>query len=268
MTCFSSLINDTIMRSAQYRANMRDNYLAGKVLLLEKTETSKKAYESIIDSIKFDLIEGRLNVGDKLPPERELAKQFGVSRTSIREALRTLEILGVTESIQGSGNFITRNCGKSLIESMSMMFLLQQINGLQISQLREALEIKAALLAVENITGEQVTRLQEIVKEMSVTRDERENVTLDKELHDIIALASNNRLIIQILHILSELISRDIKHHRQEILSNSENAPRLQLIHEEMVEGLKNRDALVIYQAVTKHFDIIAEHLIHSGQVR
>ncbi len=228
---------------------------------MEKTETSKKAYESIIDSIKSDILAGRLNVGEKLPPERELARQFGVSRTSIREALRTLEILGVIESIQGSGNFIARNCEKSLIESMSMMFLLQQISNLQISQLREALEIKASLLAVENITDQQINHLEEIIKEMATTQEERKNVALDKELHDIIALASKNSLIIQILHILSELISKDIKYHRQEILSNSDNAPRLQRIHEEMVEGMKNRDAAAIYIAVTKHFAIIAEHL-------
>lgn len=228
---------------------------------MEKSESTQKTYESIIDAIKSDILAGRLHSGEKLPPERELAKRFGVSRTSIREALRTLEILGVIKSIQGSGNFITGDCEKSLIESMSMMFLLQKIDTLQISQLREALEIKAALLAVENITDEQLGRLETIIQEMAETSDEQQNVILDKELHYTIALASQNALIIQILNILSELISRDIKDRRKEILSDERNVTRLQCIHEALVQALRARDASETYRAVVRHFEIIAEYI-------
>lgn len=228
---------------------------------MEKHDATKKTYESIIDSIKSDIIAGKLCSGEKLPPERELAKQFGVSRTSIREALRTLEILGVIESIQGSGNFITGNYEKSLIESMSMMFLLQKIDSLQISQLREALETKAALLAVDSITDEQIQRLEEIVKEMSITVDENRNVALDKELHYTIAAASKNSIIIQILNILSELINIDIKDRRKEILSDVRNVSRLQKIHEQIVHSIKNKNPHAAYEAMMQHFIIIAESL-------
>lgn len=230
---------------------------------MEKHESSKRTYESIIDSIKADIITGKLSSGDKLPPERDLAKQFGVSRTSIREALRTLEILGVIESIQGSGNFITGNYTKSLTESMSMMFLLQQFSSLQISELREALETKAALLAVENITDDQIKRLEEIVKEMSVTADENKNVALDKELHYTIAAASKNSIIMQILNILEELINIYIKDRRKEILSNKNNVSRLQNIHERMVSALKARDSKATYEAIMQHFGIISEYIRH-----
>ena len=226
-----------------------------------KHEASKKTYESIIERIKSDIIAGNLRSGEKLPPERELAKQFGVSRTSIREALRTLEILGVIESIQGSGNFITGDCRKSLIESMSMMFLLQQIDSLQITQLREALEAKAALLAIDNIKKEQIKHLEDITKEMSITSDENRNAALDKELHYTIAAASNNIIIILILNTLSELINIDIKSRRKEILSDSRNESRLLKIHEQLVCGIKCKDTQMAYQAVLKHFDIIAENI-------
>ncbi len=234
------------------------------VINVEKHDSSKRTYESIIDSIKTDLITGKLSSGDKLPPERDLARQFGVSRTSIREALRTLEILGVIESIQGSGNFITGNYTKSLTESMSMMFLLQQFNSLQISELREALETKAALLAVENITDEQIKRLEEIVREMSVTEDENKNVALDSELHYTIAAASHNSIIIQILKILEELINIYIKDRRKEILSNKNNVSRLQNIHERIVYSLKDRDPKSTHEAIMQHFDIIAEYIKHN----
>ncbi len=231
---------------------------------MQKSDSTKKTYESIIDSIKHDIITGKLSSGDKLPPERDLAKQFGVGRTSIREALRTLEILGVIESIQGSGNFITGNFTKSMTESMSMMFLLQQFNALQVSELREALEIKAAMLAVENITDQQVKRLEEIVNEMAKTEDEEKNVALDIELHYTIATASHNNIIIQILNILEELINIYIKDRRKEILSNRNNVTRLQNIHEKIVYSLKTRDSQATYEAVLQHFQIIAEYIKYT----
>jgi GntR family transcriptional regulator, transcriptional repressor for pyruvate dehydrogenase complex len=227
----------------------------------EKPATPRKIYESIIDRIKSDILAGKLCIGEKLPPERELAKQFGVSRTSIREALRTLEILGVIESIQGSGNFISGNFEKSLTESMSMMFLLQHVDSRQVSQLREALEIKAALLAVDNATEEQIKRLEEIIHEMALSTDEDKNVALDRELHYTVAAASKNSILMQILNILSEVISVYIKDRRREILSNERNKSRLQIIHEDLVYGIKNRDTRAAYQAIVSHFAIIAENI-------
>jgi GntR family transcriptional repressor for pyruvate dehydrogenase complex len=228
---------------------------------MEKNESTKKTYESIIDSIKTDIMNGKIQSGQKLAPERELARKFNVSRTSIREALRTLEILGVIKSIQGSGNFITGDVEKSLMESMSMMFLLQQIDSLQFYQFREALETKAAMLAVQNIDDTKIIKLEEIVSKMAETEDEPTRSALDKELHDTIVAASDNAIIIQILSILSEVISLDIKKRRSEILSDKKNIKRLQKIHEEMVFSLKQRDSKATYTAFTKHFDIIAEYI-------
>lgn len=228
---------------------------------VERYDNSKKTYEAIIDSIKIDIMSGKIKPGQKLLPERELAKKFNVSRTSIREALRTLEILGVIKSVQGSGNYITGDVEKSLIESMSIMFLLQQIDGLEFYQFREALELKAAMLAVRNIDDEKIMKLEELVAKMAHAEDEVTRSALDKQLHDTIVSASNNAIIIQILNILSEVFTRDIKLRRAEILSDPDNMKRLQKIHEEMVYGLKHRDSQATYSAFSKHFDLIAEYL-------
>lgn len=226
-----------------------------------KYENSKKTYEAIIDSIKSDIMSGTIKPGQKLPPERELAKKFNVSRTSIREALRTLEILGVIKSVQGSGNYITGDVEKSLVESMSMMFLLQQIDSLEFYQFREALELKAAMLAVQNIDDEKIMKLENLISEMARTEDEAARTALDKQFRDTIAAASNNSIIMQILDILSEVITQDIKQRRSEILSDPDNVKRLQKIHEEMVYGLKQRDPQKTFAAFNKHFDLIAEYI-------
>jgi len=226
-----------------------------------KYDSSKKTYEAIIDSIKTDIMRGKIKPGQKLPPERELAKKFNVSRTSIREALRTLEILGVIKSVQGSGNYITGDVEKSLVESMSTMFLLQQIDSLEFYQIREALEIKAAMLAVQNIDDEQIMKLEKLVSEMAQSEDEATRTALDKQFHETIAAASNNSMIRQILDILSEVITQDIKQRRLEILSDPDNSKELQKIHEAILYGLKQRDPQATFTAFTKHFDLIAEYI-------
>lgn len=95
----------------------------------------KRTYDSVIRFIKSEITAGRLKPGKKLPPEREMAERLRISRTSIREALRTMEVLGVIESVQGAGNFISVNFEKSMTEALSMMFLLRQTDGRQLSDI-------------------------------------------------------------------------------------------------------------------------------------
>jgi len=72
-----------------------------------------KVYEQVIQQIKDMIADGTLKKGDKLPSERDMAAMFGVSRTAIREALRSLEMLGLTESRQGEGTFIALSFAES-----------------------------------------------------------------------------------------------------------------------------------------------------------
>lgn len=224
-------------------------------------EGRSKTYETIINQVKADIIAGKLSAGVKLPPEREMAKKYGVSRTSVREALRTLEILGVVQSIQGSGNFIAADVEKSMIESMSMMFLLQQVDAVQINQLREALEMKAVLLAVEHISDEEIDEIEEIVNKMSESTDEKYTSQLDKSLHYALAAASKNIVIVQILEVLSVIIETHIEHRRSEILTDPRNRKRLQEIHENVVKGIRQRDSGMALDAMTEHFKIISRYI-------
>ena len=81
-----------------------------------------KAYDQVIEVIKDKIKKGKIKKGDKLPSEREMAESLGLSRASVREALRALEVIGLIESIQGAGNYIRTNFDNSLIEPLSLMF--------------------------------------------------------------------------------------------------------------------------------------------------
>lgn len=161
----------------------------------------KKAYESVIRYTKNEILSGRLKQGQKLPPERELAEMLGMGRTSVREALRAMEILGLVECIQGAGNYIAGNFEKSITELLSMMFLLQRINRQKLNEVRACLELKAAELAIDNITDKQIKHIKEILEKMDSAGSEEAEALLDKQLHYEIAAASNNVILIQMLNV-------------------------------------------------------------------
>ena len=227
---------------------------------MEDRELHKKSYIKVIDYIKNQIRDGRLSMGGKLPAERELSIILGVSRNSVREAIRTLDIMGVIASQQGAGNYLTGNFENNLVESMSMMFLLNQINYQQISQLRRGLELQALLLAIDNISDEDIKKLDEINSKLEHETEEN-NVVLDKKLHYNIAIASNNTLIVDILQALSELIDQFIVDLRREILSSDDSKLLLKEAHTEMIKSLINRDKNLAYEAINKHFGIIDEKL-------
>jgi GntR family transcriptional repressor for pyruvate dehydrogenase complex len=221
----------------------------------------KRTYDSVIRFIKSEIVAGRLKPGEKLPPEREMAERLKISRTSIREALRTLEVLGVLESVQGAGNFISLNFEKSITEALSMMFLLRQTDTRQLSDIRAALELKAAELAAQNLTDTQIEELETIVDEMETAKDEEVAAVLDRRLHHTIVCASDNVIMIQILNAMAVLIDDFIKNIRAAILKDDHNRARLLDIHRSMISSFKARDIAAVYEAYHRHEEIIQEFL-------
>lgn len=220
-----------------------------------------RAYEKVVHHIKQEILREHLKQGQRLPPERELAEQLGVSRNSVREALRMLDMIGVITSTQGAGNCVSVNFEKSMVESLSIMFLMRKTDYDQISELRQALEEQAIVLAAARITPQQLQLLEELVRKLAETDDELTNVSLDKRIHYTIAQASGNQLIFSILQALSSVMDLFISDLRRSIIVNEAGRKRLQIIHEQMVEALKRGDGRGALEAMSGHFRIIAENL-------
>ena len=105
----------------------------------DSMDRTEKAYEKIIYFVEDNILQGKYKRGDKLPPERDLALQLGLSRNSVREGISILERMGALTSIQGAGNFISSNFDKTLIELMSLMFMLENETFTEVSEFRYAL---------------------------------------------------------------------------------------------------------------------------------
>lgn len=221
-----------------------------------------KVYEQVVIQIKKMIIDGTLKKGDKLPTERELAEQLQVSRTSVREAIRALEVIGLVESRQGAGNYIRDTFESSLFEPMSMMFLLEESNPREIVELRKVLEIETVVLAASRITKEELAYLEQLLEEMRKSNTEEVNVVLDKKFHYSIARASKNLLIINVLQVISQLIDDLIKGSREKILSIEENRIKLTQQHELIYNALKNGDTKGAFEAMNGHFRLIEEYYL------
>jgi GntR family transcriptional repressor for pyruvate dehydrogenase complex len=223
-----------------------------------------KVYEQVIEQIKNMIIDGTLKKGDKLPSERDLVEHLQVSRTSIREALRALQIIGLVECRQGEGNYIRESFENSLFEPLSMMFMLQESDPREIIELRKIIEVETAALAAERVSDEELEDMKNLVNALKGSKDENISVKIDKGFHYEIAKASKNFLVLSMLNAVSSLIDSFIKDARKEILKDEKNVEILSKQHEDVYEALKKHDSLAAAAAMKKHLDFANEYIINK----
>lgn len=214
----------------------------------------EREYKRVITYVKEQIAVGKLHTGDKLPTERELVQTLSLGRNSIREALRIMEAMGMLESRQGSGNYLSGNIEKTLTESMALMLLVKQVDYFQLSQLRRAIELFAYQGAIEHFTEPQIEELMSILEKMKKSRGS-EKASLDKQFHDSILAGCENTLIISIMNSLSDVCSSQI----EEVVVHTE--PEIEAIlmqvHEDMVRGIREKDVLFGIMALNRHYDLI-----------
>jgi Transcriptional regulators len=217
-------------------------------------ESDSKAYLSVVQFISGRLESAQLKVGDRLPTERELSERLSFSRNSIREALKTMECLGVIESVQGSGNYLSGNVEKGFSASLSMMALLGQVGFLEVSELRRAIETQALALAVRRIAQSDLAQIGQIVTKLDQARDDEE-ADLDRQFHFAVVAASGNRLMTSVMQALSAVFENAILHVLQRF--SADDRALIQKAHRQVYESLQSRDVALGIAAVNAHYDKI-----------
>jgi DNA-binding FadR family transcriptional regulator len=174
----------------------------------------RRAFEDIIVQIENAIHEGRLKVGDRLPPERELAEIFRVSRASVREALRVLEAFGVLSARRGtgadSGSIVSAQNDSPLSGLLRLYASLLQMPLIDLLDVREALEMLTARRAAERASPDDIERLRSIVQSMRDSREPEGFLTLDTEFHVTLARASGNSVAPLIMSALRDAIARQM----------------------------------------------------------
>ena len=157
-----------------------------------------------IERIKAMIGEGLLEPGQRLPTERDLAAQLGISRSSVREAIRALTVLGVLEARHGSGIYVTALEAGDLLETFGVVADLSRGPRLvELLEVRRILESTAAALAAARVTPEQLALVEGHLAAMNATDDPEEILAHDLAFHRAIAAAAGNGTLAAILEGLS-----------------------------------------------------------------
>lgn len=168
-----------------------------------------KLSTEILSRLQRGIRDGELRPGDQLPPERELAESLGVSRNSVREALRALEVLGVVEVRHGEGTFVRIPDISTLLGPVFDVLVTKQDFVLEVLEFRRMIEPAICRLAATNATEADLQHLREILaqQEERVLR-EKPVVDVDMEFHRSIAMATHNSIIGNTLELISTLFQQ------------------------------------------------------------
>jgi DNA-binding FadR family transcriptional regulator len=177
--------------------------------MIFKPLPSKRAFEEISDQIKEGIQHGLLQPGDKLPPERELSRQFNVSRMAVREALRVLEDSGFIYIVKGSngGAFIKASDSSNVIKSMKTFSVRGGITLEQIIEARLMIEVSSLELLIERITDEELKELQKNINTTDqYLREGSFPSYIQTNFHVILARSLRNPLLETFLATIMNLI--------------------------------------------------------------
>lgn len=187
----------------------------------------QKVYEIIFQKIQTEITAGILKAGEKLPPERELAVKYGVSRTSIREALRLLELSDFVEIRHGDGTFIKTNGYQTIQQQLTSVALkTDQTTLYEMLELRLILESQCAALAALRATGQDIEKIARTLEAMKNTDDEEIGIQADLDFHMAIAEAANNSVLAQLISSFASHMRSTIEVTRKHRLSSKKNYAR------------------------------------------
>ena len=211
--------------------------------MFNKVKT-KKVYMKIVEQVRDLIKEGRLKPGDKLPPEQVLAEEFGTSRPSVREALSALEILGITESRGGKGNFIKNNLNFPLYEQ-KFRELEEEESPFELLEARKAVETEIVGLAAKKATKEDIVSIRESLDKMKSTMTNIPGIMeFDREFHINIAKAAHNSLLFSMMTYLADLLKKKLWINMKEKSWSIPGRPQKYFEeHTEIFSAIKNKDS-------------------------
>lgn len=207
--------------------------------------------DEAITKIKGMIISGELSAGDRLPPEKELSEKLGLSRSSLREAVKALEIIRVLDVRRGDGTYVTSLEPKLLTEAMTFIVDLHQDKSiLEIFEVRRILEPAATALAATHITPEQLAQLEELMSTVDENTSVEDLVAHDLIFHGLIAEAGCNDYLASLIDGLS---SNTVRARIWRGLTQEKAISRTLAEHAAIIDALRKGDADLAKALVTVH---------------
>ena len=206
--------------------------------------------EQVVEQIRALIGSGQLRPGDRLPAERELCKQLGISRPSLRAGLRMLVAHGVLRARHGSGTYVADGPPSLDSEQLSLLAALHGFTFDQMFEARRVLEVQVAGLAAERATAEHLATIAEETAEMYAALDDPQQYLIhDIKFHRAIASASGN----PILATLVEMVSAVMYDQRRETIGRAHDFKESVEMHQRIYRAIRSQKPDAARQAMHDH---------------
>lgn len=216
----------------------------------------KREYQKTIDYI-FELIEGgMIKVGDQLPTERKFSERLGISRNSIREALRTLENLGLVECRQGSGTYLTDRVSETFTKAINIMLMLKHTSRDEISRFRRNVEKSiCSCLISKGCSEENRIAIGKALEALSSAKDLAELTEADTQFHYTLIRATNNSFMVTLMDSVADVFRKWIDNRLT--IASDDMKRQLSEAHKKIALGVISCDMELCMNAIDEHYDIV-----------
>jgi GntR family transcriptional regulator, transcriptional repressor for pyruvate dehydrogenase complex len=213
-----------------------------------------RVYEDVARQLQRLIADGALKPGDMIPPERELAERFGVSRSSLRDAIRSLELAGLLQARQGEGTVVADVSADALVAPLASVLVRKRELIAELIDVRKMLEPALAARAAKNASAEDIAAMEDILRRQREKASAGETWTEeDSEFHYAVARAARNSVVLKVLDVLMDLLRET----RARALQVDGRLQRSLAGHRRVLEAIKRRDAAAAERAVKQHLEEI-----------
>jgi GntR family transcriptional regulator, transcriptional repressor for pyruvate dehydrogenase complex len=217
--------------------------------------------DQIFSQLKESIIAGKWAPGDSLPSELQLAEEFGVSRMSVRAALKKLETFGLVEVRMGEGTFVIEFDPAVFLKGLSPMFS-KPASALEILEFRKALEIECLKLGIKRASDHDIAVLESLFQEYwkaLVAKDAEKQLAYDYRMHHQIFIMSKNSLFKQIYESLHQLFFVHIDENSHLYIETYGAITKETDEHAQVLEAMKRRDVAAAVASYTQlHEKLVA----------
>lgn len=221
-----------------------------------------RLYHQVVAAVCDMIRQGQLQPGQRLPPERELAEQLQVGRSSLREALRALEISGIVESRQGGGTFVCEFFEDGVISPLSLVLEASDDLIGDLWEMRIMIEPSIAARAAARATPAEVREIQRLVARqadmIAWPNAHEEFLNLDRELHIAIARAARNEVALRVVQLMKQLLQESRRH----FTTSLDRRAQALASHERICAAIQARDPQAARAAMLQHLQDVEVQIL------
>lgn len=231
---------------------------------MTSSQKMSRLYQAVAERLAKSIAAGDFKPGDRLPAERDLAEQFDVSRTTIREAIIALEIQGMVDVRIGSGVYVSEASPRTKSAPIEM-----DIGAFELTESRLLIEGEVAALAAVNATDDDIADLEKLLVEMDKAnaKGDGSGELVDRQFHERIAICTRNSAMVAMVEQLWTIRNRSPQCVRLLEKTRGKGYKPVVNEHQAIVEALKSHDPAAARAAMRAHLSKVLDYLLDSSEV-